>query len=203
MRKKLLGFLPLALGFLVLAQPAPADTIDQSWIGGGSAFVCVSSSPCSHIAQTFTAGITATLTGVYIQSASGGGTPYVLSITTVSNGMPTSTVLASTAILGNHSFGITTELIPLSLVSIVQGQQYAIVISVPSGGRLEWVGAHGYAGGTAWHSFDGGSTWFFSAFGSGYDFGFQTQVNPVPEPGTLLLLGTGLAGLALRRKFLT
>ncbi len=194
----------LAFAFLLAsAPPALADQIDQSFSGiNNVSFGC----PCV-LAQTFTAGLTGTLTGVNVQIDASGATSLALYIVATSAGTPSSIILGQTSLsAGNYTF--TTLFTFPSMISVVAGTQYAIAVGA-SGGTLIWTYSPtgGYAGGTA---FDASGTsdpssanWLPLVVFAPADLNFQTRVEPIPEPGSVLLVATGLASLLARRRRLS
>lgn len=189
----------LASALALLSVSAVAEAgIDQSFVDPSSAVFGGGCEGCASFgfAQTFTDGVTGTLTGVHINALlSGAPGPYVLSVNAVVGGVPTTTMLSATTLPAGSFFDIFTE-IDLPDISVVAGQQHALVLSYPSGANLlSWTGAVGdfYAGGSAWVMQDGGFSQ--TAPPTGADLNFQTRVDRVPLPGSLLLLIVGLSGL--------
>ncbi|MFO1328886.1 MAG: PEP-CTERM sorting domain-containing protein [Rubrivivax sp.] len=215
-----LSITAIAIGALALPA-AQAALLDQSFdaTNGASSYAVVGPSPGQTLAQTFTAGMTGTLTSVSLMldrqpSAAG---PLTLSILGTNAGVP----LGTGATLFSQSFDIsglpTTDFayqftdfdISAAGVQVVSGQVYAIALTRNSGSFLsQWVSwnartgaSASYAGG-ALYAGDGDLVTSYSAAPDG-DAGFKTFVEPaaaVPEPGPLALLSVGLIGLASTRR---
>ena len=192
------------------AAPAWADTIDQSFTSPSSSSAAFY--PTFQLGQSFTAGITGRLTGVNLNLSvlsNGPGTIDVDIRTVDGSGAPTSTILGTTTL----SFANGSSTVPLSqfigfpsTIDIVAGQQYAIVITPQTIYNGLWYGYHvdSYTGGKQWAS-NSGSSWYhyddpYDNPPRSWDLNFQTYVANTPEPGTMLLLGSGLVGVWLRRR---
>jgi hypothetical protein len=152
---------------------------------------------CSHIAQTYTAGVTGTLAGVsldiyYLPS----NFPIVVEIRSVSGGKPTGSVLGSAmpaatssptvcpsgSLPGNYCLPFSQMIMFPGIIPQIAGTQYAIVVyflGAPQGTTGGWAGelAPLYAGGRTWISFDHGVTWNADSGLPAYSNHFKTFVN--------------------------
>ncbi len=178
-----IDYLPLSL-----KPSAGQPIVDQSFTSpynmGANINEC-----CAYVAQTFTAGMTGTLTGVNINvlPRSDANSNLHVAVHMVENGLPTWNVLGSTTL--NSAGSPLSELITFPQpIPVVAGVQYAIVVSYvnappPGAGNFQgiWSGATGdvYKGGEML-AFDGNS-WIYG--GSGYDVHFQTYVIPIFNTG--------------------
>lgn len=157
---------------------ASTDTIDQSFFSPNFNFQGL-----GLVAQTYTAGVTGTLTGINLHfsgpcSICGEGGDKPISINTVSGGVPTSTVLGSTvvSVSQGQTISFSTLITFPTVIPQVAGVQYAIVIDFAAAGGSNVTGEFnntGYAGGGLFQSFDGGQTW---SSNPEFDISFQTNV---------------------------
>ena len=188
----------IILAALVIAcQTMWADVIDQSFTQGSDLGTSINDC-CAYVAQTYTAGLTGMLAAVSVDIARVGFAdplPLDVQIRTVVNGLPTSTILGETTTM---NFSLSDMIAFNQDIPQVTGSQYAIVVhfeGAPPPSHLEgiWTGATGnlYPGGDDLLSFDDGQTWCFCGGQDNFDSHFITYVNEVPEPSTLLLLGSG------------
>ncbi|HEX4143778.1 MAG TPA: PEP-CTERM sorting domain-containing protein [Pirellulales bacterium] len=194
MRNSLVALLLTALAAVVPLSAAKASVLDQSDIAGMAGV-----SADGSLAQTFTVGITGTLSSVELKMDLFGNSAECMIATTNAEGVPTNTILGEASYpSGNDAFG--GQWIPFNFspgIPVHVGELLAI--EVPSAG-ISWGADAGatYAGGAEyWYTF---SEW---GPGGSYDMNFQTFVIPAPEPSSLVLLVGGAAGLLLaarRRK---
>lgn len=186
----------ILVALLVACQAMWADAIlDQSFTQGGDLGTIINDC-CAYVAQTYTAGLSGILSAVSVDiTAFGDPLPLDVEIRTVVNGLPTTTILGETTTM---NFSINDMILFNQDITQVAGTQYAIVVHFdgappPPDALGVWNGATGnlYTGGDDLLSFDNGQTFCFCGGQDNFDSHFKTYVNEVPEPSTLMLLGSG------------
>jgi hypothetical protein len=196
----------------LLATRVDAGTLvlDQSFVPPHSGqLISVGTTTNGSLAQTFTVGVAGTLERFDAYVA---GTPIGTSvqwdILPTVDGIPVmsdSAALASGSFLSSAAPQNGFSLFPISLgsssISVSPGEVLAIVFRTApgfNGVSLSWEGQspNPYAGGYGFVGVPVGipglsDTAWSTSYLNGYDLGFQTWVEPVPEPSTALLILVG------------
>jgi hypothetical protein len=189
----------------VVASPVQDQLFQPSPTGQ---LISVGNSSDQSLAQTFTVGVAGTLTrfDAYIEDAGGGGNLVLWNIQPTVGGVPDQSVtvsLASGTFLSTaapqNSFSFYTINLDSSPISVSPGEVLAIAFSTAnSGTSISWQGEkpNPYAHGDAFVGVPGAnSTAWSTSFLAGYDLGFRTYVEPVPEPSSAFLLFVGVCGV--------
>jgi hypothetical protein len=192
------------LGTCVASMPCAADVLDQSYQPAGDNGLIVEAS--QGVAQSFTVGASGVLSRVEVEVARNAfrlpaSDLFLDIVATGPGGLPGATVLASTTFAAADvptSFGYLGFDLGAG-IAVSAGDVLAIRLgaTVDGGAGIDpyaWRGEApgGYAGGEGFVRTVASQPDFVPTT---YDFGFRTYLRPVPEPGSLALIGLG--GLAL------
>jgi len=205
----------MGAAMLMLPRPADATTIYSNF-GAGLAYDTATANPVGldfftgdvdAQAASFASGVNAVLTSITIALSDFGGTngsPLTVTLRSDIGGLPDGvleTFVIPALTLG--SFGNANA--PLMLISaanpsLLLGQRYWVAVAAAASDPVAWnLYSIGAADGTA-TSVDGGATWNNLGVTPGA-YEVAGTVSTVPEPGSLLLIGTGIVAASIRRRF--
>jgi len=195
----------------MLPHRAAAAVVDQSFVTPSDVHFAILTG--QFIGQTYTAGITGRLAAVSLDIGfctpgqlctpiTDTSFPMQISIYDTVNGLPT-TALGSATLPAGQAAPLSLLITFPQVIAEIAGEQHAIVVNFPGStpgsccpfpNNGIWLGSvvNPYPDGTILASLDGGVSWQTD---SRLDLHFQTYVDSIPEPGTLVLLGTGLLGM--------
>jgi hypothetical protein len=203
---------PVTVLLFIAVSTSATPVRDQAYDDAGNLSAALAQE-FAYVAQSVTAGIRGSLSAVEISALDQPtfALPWVVEIIAVSGGTPTGVVLASETVdLPSPVIFDVPRLffrIDLSTPAFFDaGDSFAIAlhpqgITGVSPGLFAgaWVGGTGnpYAGGQL---FSGLTAETLTPDSPDFDLNFRTYVEPVPEPGTLVLLLTGIGLVALLRR---
>ena len=187
--------------------------VDQSNLPGPNFYnplgpTFVPNETTAEMAQVFTPGVTAQITGVSVDLLSidniNGGTILSLQLLALTGGIPDMSAPLSGPVTANVPAGTGFFTFDLSSQNITLNAGTAVAYWLtgdPANGFSRWISSNGqtYSGGQTFWRFpsatDGSPTEFAAIQESAY---FQTLMD-TPEPSTMAIVGLGLAALGLRR----
>lgn len=197
----------------IISIPAAADTIYNNFNTGETYDCCAGwnasgpGGPNGQVtnAQEFTAYGSAFVTridlAVSLLQGNGDGTAALYTVD--GNGLP-GTLLGSWGFTAHQNFGDCCAVETINVNSgplLTQGTDYFMVLSAPDANVDVWNDNTTNARGLILVSRDNGNTW--EGGGGNLLSAFSIDGTGVPEPGTLVMLGSGIvaAAASLRRKF--